>query len=135
MEDADNICPECGNRLVFYRRGSTQGCYCRNTKCEYGFATTYIPEIQEDETVYSLYITSLGNDWKQAIVFLSLQFNLDLNTARKFKDSRKLFLLGSAANIFKVREKLNTKGISVKIEPDYKYDVWDDKPQGEFLIE
>ena len=127
MEDF-NVCPECSDRLIFYRQDSTQSCNCLNPKCEYGFATTYIPEIELDETVYSLYITSLGDDWKQAMVFLSLRFNLGINAARKFKDSRELLLSGSAAEIFKVREELNRKGISVAIEPEYQYNVWDDKP-------
>lgn len=133
MEDF-YTCPECGNRLIFYRQDSTQGYNCLNPKCEYGFATTYIPEIELDETVYSLYITSLGDNWKQAIVFLSLRFNLGINAARKFKDFQELLLSGNAAEIFRVREELNRKGISVAIEPEYKYDVWDDKTQGEFEI-
>ena len=131
----DNICPECGDILVFYRRGSSQGCNCRNPRCEYGFATTYIPDIQLDETVYSLYITSLGDNWKQAIVFISLQFNLGINTARQFKEPGKLLCSGSAVEVFRLREKLKQKGISVAIAPEYRYDVWDDKPQGEFTAD
>ena len=126
----DNICPECGDRLIFYRRGSSQGCNCRNPRCEYGFTTTYIPDIQLDETVYHLYITSLGDNWKQALVFLSRQFNLGINAARKFKIPGQLLISTDAAEIFKVRKMLSEKGISVAIAPEYKYDVWDDKPQG-----
>ena len=109
MEDANTICPECGNHLIFYRQDSSKGCYCRNAKCEYGFVTSYFPEIVLDKTIYSLYITSLGNNPKQAIVFISLQFNLNINTARKFKGSGKLLFSGSAAEIFKVREKTKSK--------------------------
>ena len=124
-------CPECGN-LVFFRRGSSQGCYCLKSDCEYGFATTYIPEIETDPTIYEVYITSLGTDYQQNIVFLALNFNLNINEARKFKIPGQLLLKADAVKVFEVRQKLCDRAIEIAIEPKYKYEVWDANPQGEF---
>ena len=124
-------CPECGN-LIFFGRGSSQGCYCIKPDCEYGFATTYIPEIETDPTIYEVYITSLGTNWKQNIVFIALNFNLNINEARKFKVPRQLLLKANAAKVFEVRQKLQERKIEIAIEPKYKYDVYDTNPQSKF---
>lgn len=134
FKELENDCPECGN-LVFFRKNFSQGYYCLKSECNYGYATTYIPEILKDCTVYEVYISSLGDNWKQAIVFLALKFNLNLKEARKFKTLKKLLFTGNAAEVFKIRSKLQEKGIKIKILPTYKYDVWDNLPQGEFSID
>ena len=130
----ENNCPECGN-VVFYRRDSTQGCYCIKSNCEYGFATTYIPEIETDLTVYEIYIISLGTNQKQNIVFLALHFNLNINEAVKFKIPGKLLLKANAVKVFKVRQTLRERAIEILIKPEYKYDVWDTNPQGEIPLD
>ena len=123
----EDNCPECGN-LVFFRHGSSQGCYCLKPNCKYGFATTYIPEIMADETIYKVYVTSLGTSWKQNIVFLALNFNLNINEARKFKIPGQLLLKANAVKVFEVRQKLRDREIEIAIEPKYKYDTWNTNP-------
>ena len=127
----EDNCPECGN-LVFFRRGSSQGCYCLKSGCRYGFATTYIPEIETDPTVYEVYVTSLGTNWQQNIVFLALNFNLSINEARQFKIPGQLLLKANAVKVFEVRQKLSDREIDLAIEPNYKYDTWDSNPEDEF---
>lgn len=63
---------------------------------------------------------------------MTLNFNLNIEEARKYKNPGRLLLSGNAVKIFQVREKLKTKQISIAITPEYKYDVWDANPQGEF---
>lgn len=129
----ENNCPECGN-LVYFRKNLSQGYYCLKSECDYGYATTYIPEISRDRTIYQVYISSLGDNWKQALVFLVLKFNLGIQEALKFKQPGQLLLTGDAVKVFDMRERLASKNIKIAISPTYRYDVWDINPQGEFLI-
>lgn len=127
----EDICPECGN-LVFYRKNSTQGCFCSKSGCNYGYATTYIPEIHKDLTLYKIFILSLGDNWKRNIVFLSLKFEINIQEAREFKTPGKLLLTADAVEIFHIRQQLKSRGIEIEIIPKYIYEVWDNNPQGEF---
>jgi hypothetical protein len=94
------------------------------------FQDRSIPEIEINSTPYKIFVLSLGENWKQNIVFLSLKFDLNIKEARQFKTSGKLLLTADAVRIFHVRQQLIDRGI--EIIPKYPYEVWDNNPQGEF---
>lgn len=132
-EGLEDCCPECAN-VVFYRKNHVQGYFCTKSECHYGFATSYIPEIRRDSTQYKIFILSLGKNWKQSIVFLSLKFNININETRKFKIPGKLLLSADAVKIFHVKQQLRERNIQIEIVPEYPYEVWDNNPQGEFPL-
>ena len=123
--EPEDICPKCGGNLVFFRQNSTQGYYCSKSDCQYSCVTTYLPEIVKDTTIYEVYITSLGTNWKQNIVFLALNFNLNIQEARKFKIPGQLLLKADAVKVFEIRQRLRDRKINIVIKPKYKYDMWD----------
>jgi hypothetical protein len=88
---------------------------------------SYVPEIVRDETIYEVYIASLGEKWNKALAYISIKFGIEIQEVIKFKKNpRKLLFAGNAVEVFALRNELGDRGIKVKIEPEFKYDIFDD---------
>ena len=134
MKGLHDDCPGCGNAYHF-RLGSSQGLRCRVDGCHWGVVTTYVPAILEDPTSYTLSISSLPDNSLESVARLALRFNIPLPEARSLRASLpKPVYSGGAADVFALREELLAQKYGVTIGPHFKYDVFDDLPQGEFPL-
>jgi hypothetical protein len=85
-------------------------------------------EIVKDETIYEVYIASLGEKWNKALAYISIKFGIEIKEVIKFKKNpKKLLFAGNAVEVFALRNELSYRGIKVKIEPKFKYDVFDEE--------
>ena len=127
-------CPGCGNAYNF-RQGGSQGCACKIDECEFGYATTYIPEIILDSTIYKVFVEDWGIDWKRALVKIALKLNISVGELRKSKNNREYCLVqGYAQYIFHFRSELNPLGLILRIEPEFPYDIFDINLESEWSL-
>jgi hypothetical protein len=88
---------------------------------------SYVPEIVKDETIYKVYIASLGEKWNKSLAYISIKFGIEIKEVIKFKkNSTKLLFSGNAVEVFALKNELSDRDIEVKIEPEFKYDIFDD---------
>jgi hypothetical protein len=127
-------CPGCGNAYRF-RLGSSEGYGCDVVSCSWGVATTYLPEICRDPTVYSLSIDALPDTSLRSVARLALRLGIKSSEAREqIRNLPIPFASGSASEVFALRQKLETEGYGVSIQPIFPYDVFDPNPQGKFHL-
>lgn len=127
-------CPGCGNAYSF-RHGASQGYACHVQRCPWGIATTYIPEILKDRTVYTLSIDALPDESLRSIARLALRLGLSSAEVRQRCRSLPIPVArASASKVFSLRQELETEGYRVSIVPPFPYDVFDPNPEGKFPL-
>ena len=127
-------CPGCGN-AYFFREGRVQGYGCRIDACDFGCTKPYYPEIIRDGTVYKIFVEDWGNNWKKSLAKVSLRLGIPIKEMRKFRDDRESHLFqGRAEEIFKVRAEFETIGLILRIDPSFKYDVFDKNIDGKWPL-
>lgn len=113
-------CDRCGGELEFRREGSVQGLYCKN--CGWAQVTTYIQEIELDETKYKVFVS--GGDFhnESHVRAVSKVSGLNFVAARKLLQDRHATVLEDVAT--KVRQALITlsaAGLQYEIRPPFKW--------------
>lgn len=115
-----NTCEACGQKVEFRREGSTQGLFCTN--CDWALVTTYIPQIELDETLYSVRISGTDLHDKNHIRAVSAVTGLNFIAARKLlQQDRPLVFEGKAPKVLEVRDTLASAGLSYLITPRFDY--------------
>ena len=101
---------------------SVQGLKC--IQCgEWGYMTTYIAEIQTDNTMYSIYLLLDNPITLQTVKSVALVSGCNYLKAKELmsKTNSKIFE-GTAEAVLKAVDILKMSGIKYKIFPDFKYD-------------
>ena len=113
-------CEVCGGEVEFRQEGSTQGYFCKC--CDWALVTTYIPQIQLDETTYEVFVT--GGDYRneQQVKAVSTASGLNFLAARKLLQlERSMVFQGEAAKVKEIRETLANVGLHLEISPEFPY--------------
>ena len=123
MTNNKNICEKCGGEMFPAIEGSVQGLKC--SRCgEWGYMTTYIPEIQNDKTIYSILLQN-GNpvtlETIKSVASIS-GYNYLEAKALLVGTNEKVFE-GFAEDTLKAAKNLKDNGIKYNIYPDFKYDI------------
>lgn len=118
---SDDKCEVCGRELEFRREGSVQGFYCKS--CDWAVVTTYIPEIQLDETIYELRVSGADFHNENHVRTVSAVSGLNFIAARKLlqQQEKPLVFAGKAPTIQDRRDKLAAVGFSIEISPPFRY--------------
>lgn len=113
-------CEVCGGDLVFRREGGTQGYFCKS--CDWAVVTTYIPDIQLDETLYEVFV--IGGDYQngQQVKAVAAVSGLNFLAARQLlKIQRSMVFKGKAVKVKEIRGILADAGLSFEIFPEFPY--------------
>ena len=115
-----NKCPKCGNNLISVLEGTTLKFYCTN--CGFSMATTYTNPIYEDYTDYEVYLLE-GNSINKSNYFLIQSLtNMNMSQIKSlFENTPYLIFKGSAVEVKKLKEKLDSCKIKYKIIPNFIY--------------
>ena len=111
-------CPKCGANATVTIEDSTQRIKCTN--CDYDVVTTFIPEIEIDETLYTIKITS-SNYSLDFIKSLSKITTLNFISVKKMLDSNSFEFSSNAITIKKLKELCISNSIEYSVYPDFKY--------------
>ena len=100
--------------------GATQGWRC--PVCGWNIITTYIEDIDSDETEYSLYIKNVTEVDAEKIKFIAKTANVNFVIAKKMLEKKEACILkAKAPKIKTVIVKLQELGINFKVTPSFYY--------------
>lgn len=100
--------------------GATQGWRC--PVCGWNIITTYIDEINIDETEYSLYIKKVTEIDAEKIKFVAKTANVNFVIAKQMLEKKEACILQAKAPKMKtVILKLQELGIDFNVNPSFNY--------------
>lgn len=100
--------------------GATQGWRC--PVCGWNIITTYIEEINTDETEYSLYIKKVTEIDAEKIKFVAKTANVNFVIAKQMLEKKEACILkAKAPKIKSVIAKLQELNIDFSVNPSFKY--------------
>lgn len=113
-------CPKCGSKLISNIEGSSRILKCSN--CDYNIVTSYIDEILEDETLYTIIIKENHNLNSNMYKIISKIKKCNYLEAKKLLENNEFILLkGIPRDIDDIVHKLMENNINFDILPEYKY--------------
>lgn len=114
------LCEKCKNKMYWRIQGSTQGWIC--PACGWGIVTTYIDEIDADETEYSLYIRNVVGIDKEKISFVAKAANVNYVIAKHMLEEEQTCILKAKASKIKATiTKLQELKMDFNVIPYFKY--------------
>ena len=114
------ICEKCGGALEFQIDNNVQGMFC--AKCNFSVVTTYIPEIDADESAYEIRLQApLSADRNNIRIVAEISgFNF-LQAKAALQTEGILIFRGKATEVSRAKEKLLVAGITHSISPFFPY--------------
>lgn len=114
------ICEKCKGEMNWSIEGATQGWRC--PACGWNIITTYIDEINADETEYSLYIRNVQEIDKEKIKFIAKTANVNFVIAKQMLQEKEVCILKAKAPDIKVIiAKLQELNIDFNVSPMFKF--------------
>ena len=114
-------CPNCNHELIEFVEGSAMGMRCPN--CQYEVATSYFDPIDEDETIYEVFLAEGSSLTKENYFVLNSLTGLNMTELRELllhKCPYKVFS-GYAYEVKELRARLDKCNIKYMVEPDFSY--------------
>ena len=96
------ICEKCKGKMNWSIEGATQGWRC--PMCGWNIITTYIEDIDRDETEYSLYIKNVTEVDAEKIKFVAKTANVNFVIAKQMLEKREACLHTTYSKTSKVAE-------------------------------
>lgn len=114
------VCEKCKGEMNWSIEGATQGWRC--PVCGWNIITTYIDEINADETEYSLYIRNVQEIDKEKVKFIAKTANVNFIIAKQMLQEREVCILkAKAPEIKSIIVKLQELNIDFNVSPMFKY--------------
>ena len=114
------VCEKCMQEMIWSVEGSTQGWRC--PMCGWNIITTYIDEIDADETEYSLYIRCVLEVDAEKIKFVAKTANVNFVTAKRMLEEKETCILkAKAPKIKSAIVKLQELNIDYDVSPSFNY--------------
>ena len=116
----DCICEKCGNEMIPIDKNIPVGMTCPN--CGWGWATTYIDPIIEDNTVYRVVLQKENKASKNSLKVVSTIAKCNYVNAKDYIDNAPVEIFcGKAIEVKNLKEQLDSANISFVIVPDFPY--------------
>jgi hypothetical protein len=114
-------CELCGHPVEFRREGNTQGLFC--TSCDWALVTTYIPEIELDETIHSVFLKDVDSPvtTQQIRLVSELSGKNFLESKTLLSTAKSLVFEGGAPSVVSTVKRLKEASLMWRIEPEFKY--------------
>ena len=114
------ICEKCKEKMNWSIEGATQGWRC--PMCGWNIITTYIEDIDSDETEYSLCIKNVTEVNAEKIKFVAKTANVNFVIAKQMLEEREAYILkAKAPKIKTIIVKLQELGIEFNVTPSFDY--------------
>lgn len=114
------ICEKCKEKMNWSIEDAIQGWRC--PVCGWNIITTYIEEIDTDETEYSLYIKKVTKIDAEKIKFVAKIANVNFVIAKQMLEKKEACILkAKAPRIKSVIAKLQELNIDFSVNPSFKY--------------
>ncbi|MCD2511653.1 hypothetical protein [Comamonas endophytica] len=116
----DRRCPQCGSPAEKIHEGLTIGEKC--TRCNWSVVTTYIPSIEQDDTLYSINLKNANHHDKDQIKAISKIAGINFLQARNLLQKEKIIVFkGKATEIKLIKSILENANISINIHPKFNW--------------
>ncbi len=114
-------CPECGKRN-YDSVWKPPSYVLRCLDCGWAVATTIFPPIHEDPRVFKVYLIPDGSDQLQSVIQLKDSRHVTSIEAKDLLAEERLLLMeGQAMDVLLKIEELESKGIVVDTQPEFRY--------------
>ena len=114
-------CDKCGAEMTYFHEDSSCGWTCPD--CGNGLVTTYVEDIDLDETVYTISLNQNNTTKMPAIKLISKLSGKGFVTAKEMLTAGNYSHEGHAKEIKEIAASLKAAGISYKVTPDFPYEV------------
>ncbi|MDE7340357.1 MAG: hypothetical protein K2N80_07310 [Lachnospiraceae bacterium] len=114
------VCKKCGEAMNWSIDGSTQGWSC--PVCGWGIVTTYIDEIDIDQTEYCIYIKNMTIIGMEIIKIVAKIANVNFMIAKQMLQEKEACILKARAPEIKAAiAKLQESDIDFMVSPVFRY--------------
>ncbi len=114
------LCDKCGAEMIPVDSERPVGMKC--PKCGWGWVTSYIDPIKEDETIYEISLEEGNQVTKDNIRLVSEISDVNfLEAKRLLENAPKSFISGKAVDINDAVIRLKDAGIIFTVTPEYPY--------------
>lgn len=114
------FCEKCGSEMIPVDENKPIGMVCPN--CGFGFVTSYIDPIFEDENVYAITLEAGNTCNNSNLKIISKITGENYIHAKKLITSAPVVITkGDALDILSVRKKLDENGIKYSVSPKFPY--------------
>lgn len=114
------VCEKCKKKMNWNIEGAIQGWKC--PVCGRNIITTYIDEINVDETEYSLYLNNKSQIDKEKIKFIAKTAGVSFFIAKQMLEKKEVCILkAKAPEIKAIIAKLQELNIEFNVSPMFKY--------------
>ena len=114
------LCDKCGAEMIPVDPERPVGMKCPN--CGWGWVTSYIDPIKEDETIYEISLEEGNQVTKDNIRLVSEISDVNfLEAKRLLENAPKSFISGKAVDINDAVIRLKVTGINFTVTPEYPY--------------
>ena len=116
----NTICEKCGAEMKNIDNPHELGMICPN--CGWGWVTTFINPIIEDDTVYSVVLQKENKASKSALKTVSAIAKCNYVQAKEYIDNAPVEIFrGKAIEVKYLKEQLDSANISFVIVPEFPY--------------
>ena len=112
-------CEKCNNEMNYFQENQTCGWTC--PQCGNSIATTYISDLQLDETLYTLTLEPTDSASASDLKVLSKLSGLTVLKAKQLTINGGIIATDKASLIKEYRDNLELTGLKYIISPDFKY--------------
>lgn len=114
------LCDKCGTEMIPVDSERPVGMKCPN--CGWGWVTSYIDPIKEDETIYEIELEEDNQATKDNIRLISEISNMNFLEAKcLLENAPESFVSGKATDINDAVIRLKVTGINFTVTPEYPY--------------
>ena len=114
------LCEKCKTNMIYVRENSVQGWSC--PVCGWGILTSYIDEIYQDMTEYSIYTKSIEKIDKDKIKVISRIAGVNYIVAKQMLEKEGICILkAEAIDIKKAICELENVNIPFEVTPEFNY--------------
>lgn len=114
-------CEKCNTEMVYFHEGASCGWTCPN--CGNGVVTTYVDDVDIDETIYTITIKQTDSPEMPAIKLISKLCGQGFIVAKNMLINGSYSHEVHAKGIIDVVSKLKAENISYTITPEFPYDI------------
>ncbi len=120
------ICEKCGTEMIPIDADKPVGMTC--PKCGWGWATTYIDPLQEDDTIYVVSLTEGNTATKEAIKTVAKISNKNFVQAKKMiENPPAVVYAGKAVEVKDILILLESQSMTYSVIPDFPYSLSQEK--------
>lgn len=114
-------CKKCNAEMVYFKDGNSCGWNC--PKCGNGFVTSFIDDLQADESIYTIILKGNESETVENLKVISKIASISILEAKKLGSSGGMLFKGKAVDVKDKIILLDQHEINYDVDPEFPYDV------------